>query len=174
MSEFQSNSPFPTSKFNPLVRYGYLPVFPTMSSQSSRLLWFFLEGGPKAYKIDPVPISAYVDDLREAIKGRVKVLRDSDVDADSLELWKVVFLKFQGRAPSDFLFQLNRDVSVSPDRSLAQRLGALGDIHAYSTELSSAEKVGALFPEPHSEDDLHIVVRRPGEYCWIIVPYEQN
>ena len=91
MNEFQSNSPFPTSNFNLLVRYGYLLVSQTMSPES-RLLWFFLEGGPKAYKIDPVPISADVADLREAIKGRIKVLRDSDVDADSLELWKVVSL----------------------------------------------------------------------------------
>ena len=63
------------------------------------------------------------------------------------------------------------DVSIGPDRTLAQRLGALGDIRR---ELSSEEEVGVLFPEPHSLEYLHIVVQRPREYPWLIVPYEQN
>jgi hypothetical protein len=66
-------------------------------------------------------------------------------------------------------------VPIDPDDSLAQRLKALGDINAYSRKLSSGEKVGVLFPEPHSEDNLHIVVPKcPGEYRWLIIPYEQN
>ena len=65
-------------------------------------------------------------------------------------------------------------VSIGPDRSLAQRLKALGDIHAYSSELSSEEEVGELFPEPHSRKHLHIVVQCRGKYRWLIVPYEQN
>ena len=174
MSEFQSNSPFPPSNFNPLVRYGYLSVSHTMSPQTSRLLWFFLEGGPKPYSIDNISISTNVDLLKAAIKGRIKVLRDSDVDADSLELWKVVSLKLQGRASSDFLFQLNEIVPTDPDDSLAQRLAVFGTIDDYSRKLSSGEEVGELFPEPHSRKYLHIVVQRPGEYRWLIVPYEQN
>ncbi|KAF8222703.1 hypothetical protein L208DRAFT_1412889 [Tricholoma matsutake] len=139
MSEFQSNSPFPTSNFNPLVRYGYLPVFPTMSPQTSRLLWFFLEGGPKPYSIDNISISTNVDLLKAVVQLR-----------------------------------LNETVPIDPDDSLAQRLEALGDIDAYSRKLSSGERVRELFPEPHSEDNLHIIVQCPGEYCWLIVPYEQN
>jgi hypothetical protein len=65
-------------------------------------------------------------------------------------------------------------VPIDPDHSLAQRLADLGNIAKSSRELSSGEKVGALFPEPHSEDNLHIVVQCPGEYRWLIVPYEQN
>jgi hypothetical protein len=63
--------------------------------------------------------------------------------------------------PSDFLFQLDVMVPIDPDDGLAQRLEALGDIDAYSRKLSSGERVGALFPEPHSEDNLHIVVQCP-------------
>jgi hypothetical protein len=40
--------------------------------------------------------------------------------------------------------------------------------------LSSGEKVGVLFPEPHSEDNLHIVVQCPREYRRLIIPYKQN
>jgi hypothetical protein len=65
-------------------------------------------------------------------------------------------------------------VPIDPDHSLAQRLADLGNIDAYSTELSSAEEVGELFPEPHSRKHLHIVVQCPREYRWLIVPYEQN
>jgi hypothetical protein len=84
------NSPFPTSNFNPLVRYGYLPVFPTMSPQTSRLLWFFLKGGPKPYSIDNISISDNVDLLKARIQQRVKLLHD--IDPDDLKLWKVVSL----------------------------------------------------------------------------------
>ncbi|KAF8223211.1 hypothetical protein L208DRAFT_550715 [Tricholoma matsutake] len=108
MSEFQSNSPFPTSNFNPLVRYGYLPVFPTMSPQTSRLLWFFLEGGPKPYSIDNISISTNVDLLKAVVQLRVKILHD--VDPDSLKLQK-----------------LNETVPIDPDDSLTQRLEALGE-----------------------------------------------
>jgi len=85
-----------------------------------------------------------------------------------------LFPQYQGRAPSDFLFQLNVVVPIGPDHSLAQRLEAYGDIDAYSRILSSEERVRALFPEPLSEDNLHIIVQCPGEYRWLIVPYEQN
>jgi hypothetical protein len=65
-------------------------------------------------------------------------------------------------------------VPIDPDHSLAQRLADLGDIAEALKELSSGKRVGALFPEPHSEDNLHIVVRCPREYRWLIVHYEQN
>jgi hypothetical protein len=182
MSEFQFNSPFPTSNFSPrlpLVRYGYLPVFPTMSPHESRNLVLFLEGDPlaKPYDLFDVPIGANVFRLKAAIKERVKI--HHDVDADRMKLRKVVSLKFQGRAPSDFLFQLNVMVPIGPDHSLAQRLADLGNIAACSKELSSEEVVGELFPEPHSEKHLHIVAQCPeilappsqsGEYRWLIVP----
>ena len=64
-------------------------------------------------------------------------------------------------------------VRIDPDRSLVQRLARLGDIAACSRELSSGEKVGNLFSEPPSDEDLHIVVQCPsspsGEYYWLIV-----
>lgn len=68
-------------------------------------------------------------------------------------------------------------VPIDPDHSLAQRLADLGNINACSRELSSGEEVGVLFPEPPSQNHLHIVVQRPGivpsslcgEYCWLIV-----
>jgi hypothetical protein len=50
-------------------------------------------------------------------------------------------------------------VPIDPDDSLAQQLEALGDIDAYSRKLSSGERVRALFPKSHSEDNLHIVVQ---------------
>ena len=65
-------------------------------------------------------------------------------------------------------------VPIDPDDSLAQRLEDLGDINAYSRELSSGERVRVLFPEPHSEDNLHIIIQYSGEYRWLIVPCEQN
>ena len=65
-------------------------------------------------------------------------------------------------------------VPIDADNSLAQRLEALGDIDAYSRMLSSGERVRVLFPEPHSEDNLHIVVQYPGEYRWLVVPDEKN
>lgn len=74
------------------------------------------------------------------------------------------FPYYQGRAPSDFLFQLNVIVPIDPDDTLAQRLAALGGIGAYSRKLSSGESVGVLFPEPPSKDNLHIVVQSSGEY----------
>ena len=143
-----------------------------MSPQESRILWCLVEGEPLPYYVRDIPIGANVTQLKESLSNKIDCL--DKINPRHLELWKVVSLKFQGRAPSDFLFQLNVDVSIGPDHSLAQRLGALGDIHAYSRELSSEDEVGELFPEPHSGDDLHIVVRRPGEYRWFIVPYEQN
>jgi len=65
-------------------------------------------------------------------------------------------------------------VPVDPYHSLAQRLADLGNVPTPSRELSSEEKVGVLFPEPHSEDNLHIIVQCLREYRWLIVPYEQN
>jgi hypothetical protein len=63
-------------------------------------------------------------------------------------------------------------VSIDPDHSLAQRLADLGDISGYSNQLSSGEEVGVLFPEPHSQKHLHILVQISGlsEYHWLIVP----
>ena len=90
MSEFQSNRPFPTSNVNPLARYGYLPVSSTMSPQTFRLLWFFLEGGPKPYSINNISIDTNVDQLKVAIHQRVKILQD--IDPDDLKLRKVVLI----------------------------------------------------------------------------------
>ena len=91
-----------------------------------------------------------------------------------LRLWKVASL-IPGRAPFDFLFQPNAAVPIDPDRSLAQRVKSL---ITYGKELSAGEKVGKLYPEPHSEEHLHIVVQRPdispnGE-CGSLFLYEQN
>ena len=90
MSEFQSNSPFPTSNFNPLVRYGYLPGLPAMSLQTSRLLWFSIEGRPTPYSIRDISISDNVDLLKAKIQQRVQIL--DGIDPDDLELWKVISL----------------------------------------------------------------------------------
>ena len=63
-------------------------------------------------------------------------------------------------------------VPIHPDKSLGQRLANLGDITAYSRELSSEEEVGVLFPEPPLQKHLHIVVVQSspsGECCWLIV-----
>ena len=68
-------------------------------------------------------------------------------------------------------------VPIDPDHSLAQRLADLGNIDAYLTELSSADKVAELFPKPPSEKHLHIVIQRPGialsspsgECYWLII-----
>jgi hypothetical protein len=93
MSEFQSNSPFPTSNFiprPPLVQHRFPSVFPTMSPQESRILWCLVEGDPKPYDIIDIPIGAHVNRLKAAIQQRVKILHG--VDADSLKLWKVVSL----------------------------------------------------------------------------------
>ncbi len=68
-------------------------------------------------------------------------------------------------------------VPIHPDKSLEQRLANLGGITACSKLLSSEEEMGTLFPEPHSQKHLHIVVQRPeivqsspsGECCWLIV-----
>ena len=58
-----------------------------MSPQTSRLLWFFLEGGPKPYSIDNISINTNVELLKAVIQQRVKILRDIDP-----ELRKVVSL----------------------------------------------------------------------------------
>jgi hypothetical protein len=52
-------------------------------------------------------------------------------------------------------------VPIDPDHSLARRLATLGHISAFSKELNSGQIVGALFPEPHFEDNLHIVIQCP-------------
>jgi hypothetical protein len=65
-------------------------MFPTMSSQESRILWCLVEGCPKPYDIFDIPIDAHVNRLKEMIKQRVKALRD--IDAENLELRKVVSL----------------------------------------------------------------------------------
>ena len=75
-----------------------------------------------------------------------------------------------------FLFQLNRMVPIDPDCGLTQRIAALGDIATCLKELSPGEEVGELFPEPHSQKHLHIVVWYPeilsspsGEHYWLVV-----
>jgi hypothetical protein len=101
MSEFQSNRPFLTPKFNPrLVRYGLPPVFPTMPLQESRRLWFVLEGDPesKPYDIFDIALGSNITRLKEAIQRRARCLCDSDIEADCLKLRKVVSL-----IPMDYL-----------------------------------------------------------------------
>jgi Crinkler effector protein N-terminal domain len=117
MSEFQSNSPFPTSNFHPrppLVRYGYPPVFhspfptsninspsplvqqrfppvfPTMSPQESRIIWCLVEGDSNPYDIFDIPIEANVNRLKAAIKERIERLHN--INPDGLKLRKVVSL----------------------------------------------------------------------------------
>ena len=50
-------------------------------------------------------------------------------------------------------------IPIDPDGTLKQRLAALGDVATFSKEMSSGEKVGALFPEPHSQKHLHIAIQ---------------
>ena len=50
-------------------------------------------------------------------------------------------------------------VPIDPDRSLLQRLKNLGEIATYSRDLGCGEQVARLFPEPHSQDYLHILVQ---------------
>ena len=61
---------------------------------------------------------------------------------------------------------------VDPKSDRAERLADLGDITEYSQELNAAEKVGELFPEPHSQKHFHILIQilPSGEYRWLIVP----
>ena len=66
------------------------PLFPAMSPQESCILWCVVEGDPKPYDVFDIPIGDNVNQLKEAIKQRIKGLRD--IDADRLELWKVVSL----------------------------------------------------------------------------------
>ena len=128
-----------------------------MSPQESQLFWCVLEGNPEPYVVFDKPIVVNVNQLKASIQQRVPILRG--IDYDRLELWKVVSPKFQGHVLSDSLFQLNVVVPVNPVDSLTQQLGALGDITTCLRKLSVGEKVGVLFPEPHSEDNLHIVVQ---------------
>ncbi|KAF8327351.1 hypothetical protein F5887DRAFT_1274679 [Amanita rubescens] len=114
-----------------------------MSPEESRTLWCFLEGNSMPYDVFDIPIGTNVIELKAMIKGRIKCLHDTD--ARHLRLLK-----------------LNMMVPIDPDRSLAQRLADLGNIAAYSRELSSGEEMGELFPEPPSDKHLHIVVQRPG------------
>ena len=95
MSEFQSNSPFPTVNFNPrppLVQYGSPPVFSAMSSQVFCTLVCFLEGDPlgKPYDLVDTPVDANVIRLKAAIRNRINLLHN--VNDDGLKLWKVVSL----------------------------------------------------------------------------------
>ena len=72
------------------------------------------------------------------------------------------------------LLQLNLMVPIDPDDGLADRLEALGDLAACSKVLSTAEKVGKLFPEPPDDEILHIVAQIPGvPIKWKITRTEQ-
>jgi hypothetical protein len=51
---------------------------------------FFLEDNPLPFDLIDIPIGTNVFRLKAAIKQRVK--NSCDVDADKLELWKVVSL----------------------------------------------------------------------------------
>ena len=95
LSEFQSNSPFPTLNFNPrppLVQYGSPPVFSAMSSQVFHTLVCSLEGDPlaKPYDLIDTLIDTNIIRLKAAIRNRIDLLHN--VNADGLKLWKVVSL----------------------------------------------------------------------------------
>ena len=93
MSEFQSNSPFPTSNSTcnlRLVQYGFPPVLPTMSPQESRSLWCFLEGNRKPYNVFDIPIDANIFQLKALIQQTIK--RVHNMDTYGLELLKVISL----------------------------------------------------------------------------------
>ena len=93
MSEFQSNSPFPTSNSTRclrLVRYGFSPALPTMSPQDSRSLWCFLESNSKTYNVFDIPIGANVFQLKALIQQTIKCVHN--IDAYDLELLKVISL----------------------------------------------------------------------------------
>lgn len=95
----------------------------------------------KTINVFDIPIGANAFQLKALIQQTIKRLHNTD--AYDLELLK-----------------LNVTVPIDPDDSLAQRLAEL-NIAACSRELSSGEQVGVLFPEPHSQEHLHIVVQRP-------------
>ena len=67
-------------------------------------------------------------------------------------------------------------VPIDPDRTLVERLEAMGKVTTYGKELSSGEEVGDLYPEPPSRKDLQVVVQclapssPNGECRWLIVP----
>ncbi|KIM48927.1 hypothetical protein M413DRAFT_15175 [Hebeloma cylindrosporum] len=145
MSEFQSNSPFSTNfkHLSPLTRYGVPSLFPTMSPQESRLLWCCLEGDSKPYDIFDIPLRTNIDQLKCLIKQKIEFLHG--INPHCLRLLQVL--------------NPNVSVPIDPDCSLAQRLTDLGQIATYSGILSSGHQVGELFPEPHSDKHLHIVVQ---------------
>jgi len=111
-----------------------------MSPQESRILWCLVEGEPIPYYVRDIPIGANVTQLKELLPKKIDCL--DKINPRHLELRK-----------------LNVIVPTDPDDSLAQRLAAFGAIDAYSRKLSSGERVRALFPEPYSEDNLHIVIQ---------------
>ena len=93
MSKFQSNRPFSsTSNFypSPPVRYRIHSLFPTMSQEESRLLWFFLEGDPKPYDIFDIPLNANVNHLKTMIKEKIESLHE--INAYCLRLMKVTLI----------------------------------------------------------------------------------
>lgn len=122
-----------------------------MSPRKSRNLWCFLQGPQiagtshtnlKPHHVVNIPIKANVCHLRGLIQQAIQRLHT--VDPDELQLWK-----------------LDVAVPIDPDHSLAQRLADLDAIATFSSELSSGEEVGLLFPEPPSQRCLHIVVKCP-------------
>ncbi|KAH9953864.1 hypothetical protein BGW80DRAFT_1451367 [Lactifluus volemus] len=113
-----------------------------MSPQESRILWCLVEGDPTPYYVYDIPIGANVTQLKGLITKSIE--SPNNIKSHHLDLWK-----------------LNEMVPIDPDKSLVQRLEALGDIDAYSSNLSSGEIVGELFPEPPSHKHFHIVVQRP-------------
>jgi len=89
MSDFQSNQAFTPSNTHtypgkPFPRYALLPPF-AMDGEDIRTLWYIIDGDSA-----PFQTILHADDnilhLKKQIKEE-KVLRD--VDASSLELWKV-------------------------------------------------------------------------------------
>ena len=132
-----------------------------------------MEGDPNPYDIFDIPIEANINRLKLKITQTVDSLRNTN--PYNLKLLKVSISLIPGACSfSDFLLQLNKVVPIGPGHSLVQRLADLGNINAYSRELSPEERVCMVFPELHSEDNLQIVVQHPREYCWLIVPYKQN
>jgi len=100
----------------------------------------FPEGDPTPYDIFDIPLSANVNRLKATIKDKIECLHE--INAYRLRLWK----------PNELL-------PINPGHTLTQRLAAMGQPATYSRELSLEEVVGELFPEPHSQMHLHIVVQ---------------
>ncbi|KAM6502196.1 hypothetical protein JOM56_002173 [Amanita muscaria] len=83
---------------------------------------------------------------------------DSDTFEINIQLEKIEWLHDTNTNRLK-LRKLNVAVPIGLGHSLAQRLEALGNLATCSQELSLEQEVGELFPDPHSQKNLHIVVQ---------------